>query len=115
MIVDDSSFMRKIIKKTLEQAEHTVIAETDNGNDALEIYNKYKPDIVTMDITILGKDGLKVIKEITQKYPDAKIIVISALNERTLRLSDKQINAKAFLKKPFTSEELLQTIKNIEE
>ena len=101
MIVDDSSFMRRIIKQTLEEGGHEVVAEVDSGLDALEKYREIKPDIVTMDITMWGKDGLEAISEIVENYPDARIIVISALNERTLKINEKDIKAKAFLTKPF--------------
>lgn len=113
MIVDDSSFMRRIIHQTLEEAGHQVVAEVDNGLDALSKYKEVKPDVVTMDITMWGKDGLEAISEITSDYPDAKIIIISALNERTLKINEKDINAKLFLSKPFEKQELLDAIKKV--
>lgn len=113
MIVDDSSFMRRIIKQTLQEAGHEVVAEIDNGLEALEKYREIQPDVVTMDITMWGKDGLEAISEITNSYPDAKIIVISALNERTLKINEKDIKAKVFLRKPFEKKELLEAINRV--
>lgn len=113
MIVDDSSFMRRIIKQTLQEAGHEVVAEIDNGLEALEKYREIQPDVVTMDITMWGKDGLEAISEITSSYPDAKIIVISALNERTLKINEKDIKAKVFLRKPFEKKELLEAINKV--
>jgi len=113
MIVDDSSFMRRIIHQTLEEAGHQVVAEVDNGLDALSKYKEVKPDVVTMDITMWGKDGLEAISEITSDYPDAKIIIISALNERTLKINEKDINARLFLSKPFEKQELLDAIEKV--
>ncbi|MGQ9843375.1 MAG: response regulator [Spirochaetota bacterium] len=113
MIVDDSSFMRRIIKQTLQENGHEVVAEIDNGLEALEKYREIQPDVVTMDITMWGKDGLEAISEITNNYPDAKIIVISALNERTLKINEKDIKAKVFLRKPFEKKELLEAINKV--
>jgi two-component system chemotaxis response regulator CheY len=113
MIVDDSSFMRRIIHQTLVEAGHQVVAEVDNGLDALSKYKEVKPDVVTMDITMWGKDGLEAISEITSDYPDAKIIIISALNERTLKINEKDINARLFLSKPFEKQELLDAIEKV--
>lgn len=110
MIVDDSSFMRRIIRQTLEEAGHEIVAEVDNGLDALIKYKEMNPDIVTMDITMWGKDGFEAISDITGSDPDARIIVISALSERTLKINEKNINAKLFLTKPFEKRELLDAI-----
>lgn len=113
MIVDDSKFMRRIIRETLEEGGHEIVAEVDNGVDAITMYNDMKPDFVTMDITMWGKDGLMAIDEISEKFPDARIVVISALSEKTLRLNEKNINARAFLTKPFEKQELLDVVDKI--
>lgn len=113
LIVDDSKFMRKIIKGVLESAGHKVIAEADNGMDGIESYKKIKPDFVTMDITMGGKDGMKAVQEITEFDPKAKIIVISALNEQTIKMHDNDIKAAAYITKPFQKDLLLKTLKKV--
>jgi two-component system, chemotaxis family, chemotaxis protein CheY len=113
LIVDDSKFMRKILRESLESGNHIVIAEADNGNDGVEKYIELKPDFVTMDITMGGLDGMKAVKAIMEHDPSAKIIVISALNEKTIKMNDATISASAFLRKPFDREHLLDTIKNL--
>jgi two-component system, chemotaxis family, chemotaxis protein CheY len=113
LIVDDSKFMRKILRESLESGNHTVIAEADNGNDGVEKYIALKPDFVTMDITMGGLDGMKAVRAIMEHDPSAKIIVISALNEKTIKMNDAKISASAFLRKPFDREHLLDTIKNL--
>ncbi len=113
LIVDDSKFMRRIIRETLEEGGHEILAEAENGFDALEAYKDIKPDFVTMDITMWGKDGLKAVEEITDIDPKAKIIVISALSETTLRLNEENIKASAFLTKPFEKKDLLDIVKKI--
>jgi len=113
IIVDDSKFMRRIIADIITSAGHSVDGEADNGQDGINLYEKIKPDFITMDITMGGKDGINAVKEIKTKYPESKIIVISALNENTIKLNDQKILADMFLTKPFTKEELLEAINKL--
>ncbi len=113
LIVDDSKFMRKIIRDSLESGGHTILAEADNGAEGIDKYKTLKPDFVTMDITMGGLDGMKAVQAISDYDPKARIIVISALNEKTIKLNDQTIHASAYVQKPFDREELLKTIKGI--
>jgi two-component system chemotaxis response regulator CheY len=113
LIVDDSKFMRKIIRDSLESGGHKILAEADNGADGVEKYKTLKPDFVTMDITMGGLDGMKAVQAISECDPKARIIVISALNERTIKMNDQTIHASAYVQKPFDKEELLKIIKGI--
>jgi two-component system, chemotaxis family, chemotaxis protein CheY len=113
LIVDDSKFMRRIIKETLESGGHEVIAEADNGADGIECYRHFNPDFVTMDITMGGKDGINAIKDILDIDSLAKIIIISALNEDAVKLSDQGVKPSAFITKPFEKEKLLGTLEKI--
>ena len=113
LIVDDSKFMRRIIADIIQSAGHVVDGEADNGQDGINLYDKIKPDFITMDITMGGKDGINAVKEIKSKYPDSKIIVISALNENTIKLNDQQIRADIYITKPFSKEDLLKAIDDL--
>ena len=113
LIVDDSKFMRKIIRETIESGGHSVLDEADNGADGVKMYKEKKPDFVTMDITMGGKDGINAVKEIIDFDPSARVIVVSALNENTIKLNDKDVSAGAYITKPFEKEELLKTIEKI--
>jgi two-component system, chemotaxis family, chemotaxis protein CheY len=113
LIVDDSKFMRKIIREVIESGGHTVIDEADNGADGVIAYKFSKPDFVTMDITMGGKDGIIAIKEITQFDPRAKIIIVSALNEKTIKMNDISIHAAAYIMKPFQRDDLIVAINKI--
>jgi len=113
LIVDDSRFMRKIIKDAVSEKGHEVVTEADNGTDGIEAYKKYKPDFVTMDITMGGKDGMVAVKEIKEFDPEAKIIVISALSETTIKMNEKDVIASAFLTKPFDKDDLLNKVNEI--
>jgi two-component system chemotaxis response regulator CheY len=114
LIVDDSKFMRRIIRETLESGGHIIAAEAVNGYEAVTLYKQETPDFVTMDVTMMGKDGLKAVDEIIAIDPDARIIVISALGENTLKNSRGiGIPARGFLQKPFEKEQLLSLVQSI--
>ncbi|MDH3973651.1 MAG: response regulator [Deltaproteobacteria bacterium] len=81
LIVDDSAFMRKRLRKEIESHDAEVVGEAKNGDDAVELYQKLKPDLVTMDVTMRGKDGLSASKEILSLDPGAKIVVVTILQE----------------------------------
>lgn len=113
VIVDDSKFMRAIIKGALKDEAIEIVAEADNGSDGIAAFKKFKPDFMTMDITMGGKDGMKAVDEILTIDPSAKIIVISALSENTIRLNAPKSYAASYLMKPFQKEQLIATINEI--
>lgn len=113
LIVDDSKFMRKVLREYLEQGGHSVVAEADNGTEGIDKFKTLKPDFVTMDITMGGLDGINAVKSISEIDPKAKIIVVSALNEKTIKMNDNTIHASAYIQKPFERDQLLDTIKGL--
>lgn len=64
MVVDDAAFMRHIIRSILEEAGHSVICEAENGREAVDKYRKYRPDLVTMDVTMPEMEGVDALREI---------------------------------------------------
>ncbi len=106
MIVDDSIVMRKTLKTLLAQGSHTVIAEASNGFQAYNEYESSRPDIVTMDITMPGMNGIDAVKKIVADFPDARIIVISALDQRNMVFDALKNGAKHYIIKPITAEKI---------
>ena len=76
LVMDDEPFILLMIKKMLEKEGHEVDLAL-NGKDGLELFEKFKPDLVITDIIMPQKEGLEIILELRQKYPDLKIIAIS--------------------------------------
>lgn len=99
LVVDDSSIMRKMIKQTLVEENHTVAGEAKNGKDAVEMYKILKPDVVTMDITMRDMDGFEAAKEILTCDPQANIIFLSNLDEEKYSHDAKQLGAKGYVNK----------------
>lgn len=81
LVVDDSAMMRKMIVKVLQGDGHEVVGEATEGEKAVEMYEQLKPDLVTMDITMRGMDGLSAAKAIKKVNPEAKIIFLSNLDK----------------------------------
>jgi two-component system, chemotaxis family, chemotaxis protein CheY len=104
LVVDDSSIMRKMIKQTLVGAGHTVVGEAKSGDDAISLYQQVKPQVVTMDITMRGMDGIAAAKAILQVDGDARIIMLSNLDEDKFSNEAVQIGAKGYINKHKTAE-----------
>ena len=113
LIVDDSAFMRKILKDILQAEGYDVIGEAENGEKAFEKYKALKPDLVTMDMVMLGAGGTKTVKQIIAHDPSAKILMVSAMGQEAMVTEAIQVGAKGFIVKPFKSEQLLAEVKGI--
>jgi len=112
LIVDDSSIMRKMIKETLTSAGHTVIGEAKNGDDAVALYKRLKPELVTMDITMRGMDGFEAARQILNDDEQARIIFLSNLDEAQYSQEAEKIGAKGYLNK-HRSNEILSLIEQL--
>jgi len=114
LIVDDASFMRMVLKKIILQSGNRVIAEASNGDEAIMMYKKYKPDLVFLDIVMppgkLAKDGLDALKIIMKEHPEAKVIMCSSMGQQTLITEALKIGAKDFVVKPFRPVKVLEVI-----
>ena len=111
LIVDDAAFMRMMIKDILEKNGYEVCGEAPNGLVAVELYNKEKPDIVTMDITMPDMDGIEAVKNIRATNPDAKIIMCSAMGQQSMVIEAIHNGAKDCIVKPFQNDRVLDAIK----
>lgn len=106
MITDDSYFIRKKLSKLLaEQGYDIVMAE--NGAEAVRIYRKSKPDVVLMDITMPRKNGLEALSDILKFDPRARVIMLTALDQKSVAATAILTGAKDFLAKPVRPERLL--------
>lgn len=113
LIADDAAFMRVTIKNMLEKNGYEVAGEAQNGQIAIQKYSELKPDIVTMDITMPEVDGLAALKAIMQLDPNAKIVMVSAMGQRTMVMDAVVAGAKGFIVKPFNEETLLTALEKI--
>ncbi len=110
MIVDDSSIIRKIFAKNLEEMGFRVTGVAKDGREALSMYDKLKPDLVTMDITMPIMNGLESLKAIRAKDTDAKVIMVTSHGEERLVMEAITSGAKGYILKPITKENIEQAI-----
>jgi len=85
---------------------HEIIGEAENGVEAVQLYKKLRPDLVTMDITMREKDGIEAAEEILLFDPNARIIMVTALGQENLLTRAIKIGVKDFVVKPFPPERL---------
>lgn len=113
LVVDDALMMRKAIGNLLGKAGHTVIAEAANGEQAVAAYIKYRPDLVTMDITMPDVDGIDALGQIRAFDPEAKVVMVSALGQKHKVFDALQNGAKAYILKPFTEDKLMNVLNEL--
>ena len=84
LVVDDSMLMRKMICESLTDAGWEVVGEGEDGAEAIRLYDELRPDAVTMDIVMPGTDGIYALERIMEVNPEARVVVVSALNQTKL-------------------------------
>jgi len=110
LIVDDSNIMRRRIERSQQFEELQVVGTAGNGIEALELFRKTDPDMVTMDLTMPQMDGIECISKIVQLKPAVRILVISALADKATAVEAMERGANGFLNKPFTDRQLNEAI-----
>ncbi|MFQ5489679.1 MAG: response regulator [Phycisphaerae bacterium] len=113
LIVDDAKFMRHMIKSILTGLGHEVVGEAADGEDACRQYDELKPDVVTMDLIMPKMGGLDALKGIREKDPNAKVVVISAIDQRGPLMDALKHGAADYLVKPFEKERVEEAITRV--
>jgi two-component system chemotaxis response regulator CheY len=113
MVVDDAAFMRMMIKDTLTKDGLGDIIEAADGEQAVQQYEANKPDLTIMDITMPNKDGLEALKEIKGKYPEAMIVMCSAMGQEAMVVEAIKLGARDFIVKPFKADRILKTVRDL--
>jgi two-component system chemotaxis response regulator CheY len=113
LIVDDTLFMRTLLKNILFSGGHTIVGEAANGEEAVTKYKELKPNLVTMDIVMPKMNGIESLKAIKQIDPNAKVIMCTAVGqEQMVKLAVKS-GAKGYVVKPFQAPKVLEEVKNV--
>ncbi len=113
LIADDLKFIKLVLRELVEKAGFRVVGEASNGEEAVELYQDKRPDVVLLDITMPKMDGLAALKQILKIDPEAKVIMCSALGQQSLMVQALQLGAKDFIVKPFREERVIAAIKHI--
>ena len=113
LIVDDASFMRSSLKYIVENGGHTVIGMAKDGQEALELYRKFRPDVVTLDILMTGMDGFSALKAIMKEDPKAKVIMVTAVGNEDRQEEARKIGASGYIRKPFKQTDIVEEISKV--
>lgn len=109
MVVDDAAVMRIRLRDILE-TRYKVVAEAANGREALDLYESYRPDFVTLDITMPQLNGIEALTLMMHAHPDAKVVIVSAVGQKRMVFQAIAQGAKDFIIKPFEPERVLIAI-----
>ncbi len=113
LIVDDAAIIRIMLTKIFKKHDMEVVGQAGTGEEAIQLYSIVKPDLVTMDITMPGLDGVSTICEIISADPDAKIVVVSALGQQKKMQRALAAGARDYLLKPVKEDPIIQTMKRV--
>lgn len=111
LIVDDDLTFRRVVRQLLERApEVSVVGEATDGEEALQLTQTLRPDVVLMDIAMPRLDGLEATRRIKAERPEVKVIILTVHNEEAYRKTACERGADAFLAKKTVGSQLLPTI-----
>ncbi|RKL67938.1 two-component system response regulator [Salipaludibacillus neizhouensis] len=110
LITDDAAFMRMTLKKMVTDAGYEVVAEAENGQQAIDLYLEHKPDLVTMDITMPEMNGIQALEKIKALDPNAKVVMCSAMGQQNMVVDAIQKGAVDFIVKPFDEPRIKEAI-----
>jgi two-component system, chemotaxis family, chemotaxis protein CheY len=110
LIVDDSFYMRTMLKNMLTDAGYDVVGEAANGQQARDLATETKPDLITLDVILPDNTGLEVLKDIRQELPDVKIVMCSAVGQEVIVNEALESGASAYIVKPFSEDKVLEIV-----
>jgi len=114
ILADDHRIFRKGLKSLLSEKENIeVLAEADNGDEALEAARKYKPEIVVMDIAMPKMDGIEATRKIRERFPDTEVVVLSMHAKKAYIDQVLKAGAKGYVLKDSDEENLLSAIDTV--
>ena len=113
LITDDTAFMRMTLRNVLEKNGYEIVGEAADGQQAVEQYSQFQPDLVTMDITMPNMDGIAAARKIIEQYPDARIVMVSAMGQKALVVEALTAGAKDFIVKPFQPDRILEALAKV--
>ena len=109
LIVDDSNMIRSRISRVVQNgglSGISLVGLARNGAEALRVARATRPDVVTMDLTMPEMDGIECIQEMLRMLPRTRILVVSALSDKSTAIEALRLGARGFVAKPFSDDEL---------
>jgi two-component system chemotaxis response regulator CheY len=113
LVVDDAAFMRMMLKDILTKNGFEIVGEAENGAAGVAAFQKMKPDVVTMDITMPEMNGIDAVKAIKSLDASAKIVMVSAMGQQSMVIEAIQAGASDFIVKPFQPERVIDALSKV--
>jgi DNA-binding NarL/FixJ family response regulator len=114
LIVDDHEVVREGLRLSLSRAPHIrVIGEAGDGESAVALAERRRPDVVIMDVRMPGMDGLEATKLMTEKVPETSVLIFTAYSERSLLSRGLESGAKGYILKEAPHQTLLRAIEKV--
>ena len=110
VVADDAIIIREMIKDAAAEAGWEIVGEADNGEAAAQQYIEHAPDVMTLDLVMPGYDGLHALRRVFEADPAAKVVVVSALDQKNILKEAFQLGASDFVVKPFDRAKLMETL-----
>jgi two-component system response regulator DegU len=115
-IIDDHQLFREGVKRILEfEKSFQVVAEGDDGSEAVKIVAEHQPDVVIMDINMPHVNGVEATKELVDNYPDAKVIILSIHDDENYVMHALQTGARGYLLKEMDADALIEAVRVVAE
>lgn len=106
IIVDDSVFMRNMLKKFITEAGAEIVGEAGDGKEAVDKYNQLKPDVVFLDIVMPNVSGIDALKTIRSADTNVKIVMCTSTGQEMIVNEAVEAGASDFVVKPFSKEDI---------
>jgi len=110
LVADDALIIREMIKDIAIQAGWEIVGEAENGKEAVEKFEELHPDAVTLDVVMPEFDGIYAVRHIMEKHPDARIVMVSAVDQKSVLTDAFELGVSDFLVKPFDQKVLVKTL-----
>ena len=113
LVVDDSIYMRSLIKTAIEKAGFEVVGEAQNGEGAIDLAIDLQPDLITLDNILPDMMGFEILKVLRDEGVDSKVIMVSAVGQQTVVNKGLSLGAEEYIVKPFTEEDLIKVVERV--
>jgi two-component system chemotaxis response regulator CheY len=113
LIVDDSIYMRSLIKSALTGAGYNVVGEAQNGEQAIDLAIELQPDLITLDNILPDMMGFEILKVLKDEGVESKVIMVSAVGQQTVVNKGLSLGASEYIVKPFTEEDLVSVVNRV--
>ena len=113
LVADDSASIRILLKDVLTMENYDIVGEAVDGADTLEKYEQLQPDVLLLDLAMPKMSGLEVLQQLQPKYPQMKVIVITANGSEQVYKECKKYGAIGYIDKPFDFKDVLAQIEEV--